>query len=182
MARVLLPAHAGVLSAYGLIAARAMQERSRTHLVRESAASPRALAPLFRPLVSEARAALRAEGIRAKDTVVERLIDCRYAGQSFDLTVPFGPRYVDRFHALHHETYGFHAPDRPVEAVTLRVRALGGEPAPPLPTPRPDLAEGTVLTGPEVVPFRSSTTFIPRGWQARVDERGGLLLTPKGVE
>jgi len=178
--RVLLPAHAGVLSAYGLIAARAMQERSRTHLVRESAASPRALAPLFGPLVSEARAALRAEGIRAKDTVVERLIDCRYVGQSFDLTVPFGPNYMGRFHALHHETYGFHALDRPVEAVTLRVRALGCEPDPPLPSPRPNLPPGTVLAGPEVVPFRSSTTFIPRGWQARVDERGGLLLTPKG--
>ena len=178
--RVWVPAHAGVVSAYGLIAARAVQERSRTCLARGPLARPRVLAPQFAPLLREAADALRTEGFRGRDVTRQRLIDCRYAGQSFDITVPFGPDYREAFHAAHQRAFGFSDAGRPVEAVTLRARALGSEAPPPLPAPRPDFPPGQVRQGPFTLPSRTSTTHVPRGWQARADAQGGLVLTPAG--
>ncbi len=180
--RVWVPAHAGVVSAYGLIAARAFQERSRTCLARGPLARPRVLAPQFGPLLREAAEALRAEGFRGRDITRQRLVDCRYAGQSFDITVAFGPGYPEAFHAAHQRAFGFSDPGRPVEAVTLRARALGSETLPPLPAPRRDFPPGWVGQGPLTLPFRTSTTFVPRGWQARADAHGGLVLTRAGKD
>ena len=132
-----------------------------------------------RPLAETAREALRNEGVRARAIQLERLVDCRYAGQSFELTVPFGRDYVEQFHAAHQTTFGFQAPDRPVEAVTLRVRARGPDPDPPLPSARPDWPAGTVRPGPLSIPFKTSTIHVPRGWQAVSNDFGGVLLTPE---
>jgi len=176
--RVLLPGHAGVLSAYGLIAAQAMQERSRTVLARGKDAAHRALAPLFAPLARAAADALRADGLKTRDISLVRLVDCRYRNQSFDITVPFGPGYQEAFHTAHQKAFGYSALSREVDAVTLRMRALGVEPLPPLPAAHSHLPPGGVLNGPRTLPFKTSTAFIPRTWQAVPDVHGGLLLTP----
>jgi N-methylhydantoinase A len=57
----------------------------------------------------------------------------RYRGQSFELTVPYGPDLAAAFHALHEKTYGYKTPGRPVQLVTLRLRATGVTAKPGLP-------------------------------------------------
>ena len=66
---------------------------------------------------------------------IRRSADCRYQGQSFELTVPVTGGSVDRstvaalaeaFGQEHERTYGHRAgPDEPVEIVSLRVVAQG---------------------------------------------------------
>ncbi len=52
--------------------------------------------------------------------------DLRYAGQSFELLIPFDdPKdLADAFHAEHERRYGHADPDRAVELVTLRAAAV----------------------------------------------------------
>ena len=54
----------------------------------------------------------------------------RYAGQSYELEIPFTARFAERFHRAHETAYGSADPARPLEIVNLRVRLV-------LPTPKP---------------------------------------------
>src|SRR5207302_1321721 len=65
------------------------------------------------------------------DVEVERLMDCRYVGQSHELTVA-GP---DEFPAEHERRNGFARPGAPVEVVALRVRARRPAPLSPADLP-----------------------------------------------
>jgi N-methylhydantoinase A len=79
-------------------------------------------------------------------------VEARYAGQSYELTVPLAlpvtsdhvADAVDRFHAAHRQRYGHALPNAPVEIVTLRVR--GTQPGTPLHLPREDRTDAPVRT------------------------------------
>jgi len=107
---------------------------------------------------------------------------------------------VDRFHAEHERAYNYRRDGAPVEIYRLGVRAVGVTPKPQLKqhelnggsakprgsrsvhfessgsavdTPlyvRADLAAGTQLDGPVIVDQLDSTTVVPPGWRAEVDE------------
>jgi N-methylhydantoinase A len=130
-------------------------------------------------------------------------LDVRYAGQGFEVTVPFAPGWRDDFHRRHARRYGHADPTRALEVVTLRVRAAGGgatpprEPPPRTRRPTPDarirvrfagrahdtpvwsratLPTGCRTAGPAIVCEYSATTVVPPGWRAAVVRGGGLLL------
>ena len=88
------------------------------------AAAARVIGVARRPGASgAARTGRRADAIR---TVVE--LDVRYAGQSFDLTVPFedDPAAIaEAFHRRHERRYGYASRDEIVEIATVRVTAIG---------------------------------------------------------
>jgi N-methylhydantoinase B/oxoprolinase/acetone carboxylase alpha subunit len=65
-------------------------------------------------------------GERVRMTALERALDVRYAGQAYELNVPFARDWRARFHALHAERFGHADATRPLEVVTVRVRARGG--------------------------------------------------------
>ncbi|WP_144799785.1 hydantoinase/oxoprolinase family protein [Halorubrum depositum] len=137
MDRVLVPGPAGVLSAYGLLAADETHDAARTVRLPLSDATAADLGDAFAALTD-----------RVLDDVsdpaaarVERAADCRYAGQSFELTVDAGrgegdgddadgaadpavdpDALAERFAAAHERAYGYRL-DAGVEAVTLRVTA-----------------------------------------------------------
>lgn len=130
---VIVPQMAGVLSALGLLFADVAKDYSRTLLVRADDAGWRAAKGVFDDLARRARKQMRAEGVRPDDLLIERSLDLRYAGQSYELTVPATPRFVDRFHRLHAKRYGHADRAHAVELVNVRLRAIGREPRPPLP-------------------------------------------------
>jgi 5-oxoprolinase (ATP-hydrolysing) len=105
---------------------------------------------------------------------VECLVDCRYAGQSHELTVAA----VDRFPAEHERRNGFARPDAPVEVVALRARArraaaLTAGDLPAVDRPR--------VRGPEVVAEADCTVWVRAGWTAEPGAGGAWLLrrTPR---
>ena len=107
---------------------------------------------------------------------------------------------AERFHAEHEQAYNYRRDASPVEIYRLSVRAVGITPKPQLrrheliggspasagfrpvhfdasgtalETPlylRPDLPAGTNLAGPAVIDQLDSTTLVPPGWRAEVDE------------
>ena len=127
---VVVPKDPGILSARGMLTADVVKDYGRTVLLPASSARAEALEKLFRPLVERARRELKAEGFPRP--AIERMVDMRYQGQSYEITVPLGGRDLRaRFDALHQARFGTSNPARAAEAVTLRVRAAGKVQRPP---------------------------------------------------
>ncbi|HUH15703.1 MAG TPA: hydantoinase/oxoprolinase family protein, partial [Gaiellaceae bacterium] len=141
---VLVPEAAGVLSALGLALSDERRDTVRSLVVPLSEAGE-----------------LPAEGEA----------DVRYAGQSFELTVPLGGDVAEAFHRAHEERYGYADRTRPLELVALRTAQVRPGPlhvhaqAPPRPS----------VTG--VVELDGSTAWIPAGW--RGDWRDGALVVTR---
>ncbi len=68
---------------------------------------------------------MRNEGIKKKVISIQRTVDLRYRGQSFELTIPFTDNLKEIFHHTHAKQYGHSFSEREVEVVNLRIRAVG---------------------------------------------------------
>jgi N-methylhydantoinase A len=131
--RILVPTDPGVLSARGLLGADIVRDYSRTVLYRAyrngsgvpDVKRARALEREFKRLETLAGRYLLHEGVPDRDAVLQRYLDVRYVGQSYEITVPFGEEFERAFHAMHRKLYGHSSPDREIEVVNVRVRAIG---------------------------------------------------------
>src|SRR5690606_24669656 len=96
--RVLVPRYPGVLCALGLLVADVTRDSSRSLLGVED--SP---AALLDEMLAQSRADLAREGIAEADMTFTALLDARYKGQAFELTIPYSPGIdIDAaFHAAH---------------------------------------------------------------------------------
>ncbi len=128
--RVVVPRPGGVLSAFGLLAADESYDAVRTVGVGLNRAESADLESVYDDLVAD----VLADASDRDAARVERAADCRYAGQSFELTVPVDESFdaaavAERFHAAHEQAYGY-AMDESLEVVNLRATATvpGTEP------------------------------------------------------
>jgi N-methylhydantoinase A len=122
---VLVPPTPGVFSAVGLLEA-----ELEHHLVRTLNAT---LAELTDDDVNRAFEALSDEAMglmrEAASPLIERAVDAKYVGQSFELTIPLrGPRtpvaaIAEIFAREHERTYGHRADGDPVQIVNVRIVA-----------------------------------------------------------
>jgi N-methylhydantoinase A len=206
MGTVLVPPHAGVLSALGLLLSPPRIDGARTVLTdpTETARLDRAVADLADTVRAEFQTAV---GRGPVD--VDSSLDMRYVGQSHETSVPYtgGERpdmLRDRFDQAHHRRNGFSRPDDPVEVVTIRAAATGRAALTidqlPEHTPeggarvgtrqvrtsegvtaatvyrRAGLAVDAEITGPAVVLDAGSTTWIDPAARARVHGSGTLVI------
>jgi N-methylhydantoinase A/oxoprolinase/acetone carboxylase beta subunit len=201
---VIVPRHAGVLSALGMLIADVVKDYS-SHVLRPSdEITAAAMAARFEPLIRRARRDLDREGYRGSRQVVTRSVDLRYVGQSYELTVPFGRDYRREFDRLHEKTYGYANPARPTEIVNVRVTAAGVVAKPHLPfvaprrasAPTPsatisgrfggrllrvrlyawdDLIPGATAAGPAVITGDTATVVVPPRFRFRVDGFGNVI-------
>ncbi len=142
---VLVPDAAGVLSALGLVASDERRDRVRSYLV---------------PVAD------------AGELPAEGEADLRYAGQSFELTVPLQPQLAEAFHRAHEERYGYADRTREVELVAVRTADV--RPGPQLELPAGEPFEAA---GPAVVELSGATCWLPPGWVGVRD--GPTLIVTK---
>jgi N-methylhydantoinase A/oxoprolinase/acetone carboxylase beta subunit len=130
---VLVPRHAGVLSALGMLMADVRRDYTSTLVASEATVRLPALARIARPLMDAAARDLATEGFGPARRTIERLLDVRYAGQSSEIAVPWSAGYRDAFDREHQRLYGYADSARAIEVVAIRVRAAGitGKPALP---------------------------------------------------
>ena len=126
--RVIVPSNPGILSALGILRADMVKDTSLTVMRSREEDLSRQLTEAFLPLESRVRKGLTEEGFSEQDLELERTLDARYVGQSYELNVPFDEHSVDEFHKLHQQFYGYCNAQLPVEIVTLRVRGCGRYP------------------------------------------------------
>lgn len=143
--KVVVPAHAGVLSALGMLVADCVRDYSAAVFSEEPAAA-------FARLEAAARQDMRAQGFEA--VTLSRSVDLRYEGQSYEINVP-ASRAAD-FDGIHARRFGYSHSGRPVQAVTARVRAIGR-------TPEADQPDLTVTSDQP----RFASVYVPGGWRRR---------------
>jgi N-methylhydantoinase A len=217
--RVVVPRNPGAFSALGILLSDAVRDSVQSVLLpvpdggRHSAQRWvdfwRDLKSRFAILDRASRAELQREGFCAELARAERRLDLRYAGQSYELTVPFRTDFRQLFHQQHEKAYGHAHPGRPLEIVNVRLRLLIRTPKPELrahrtgnPDPgrarvktkpvwfsgrfhptrlydREQLGAGTRLVGPAVVVEYSSTTVVPPDYSCEVDKCLNLILTAR---
>jgi N-methylhydantoinase A len=205
MPTLLIPRSPGIFSATGLLTTDLKRDAAVTVMKRLDDVDADEVEATFAELEQTGQAELEQEGLAREAMSFVRKIDLRYVGQSFELTVPAGDNLLERFHAEHDRTYGFSAPEEPVEVVSLRLTSVGTIAKPP---PRPLEAGGKVepkehrpvyfaessgyvdcpiydryalpaaatLTGPAIIEEFDSTTVVHPGYAALVDEAGNLLI------
>jgi N-methylhydantoinase A/oxoprolinase/acetone carboxylase beta subunit len=129
MKAVLAPENAGVLSAFGLLLADSVKDYSRSILKTIDKADPAAIERFYREMERRGRHDLSEDGFPAKSIVLERAVDLRYLGQSYEITLPFDPAgfasMATAFHKAHLKAYAYNNPRGTVELVTVRVKARG---------------------------------------------------------
>jgi len=133
MSRAVVPLHPGLFSAFGLLSADIEHHRVQTCYQDSRSADLERLNRLMERMESEVRRLLEEEGFAPGEIRILRKADLRYAGQSFELSLPLpeGPlnagaiRHLEQaFDEEHQKTYGHRA--RPGEAYTLvNLRLIG---------------------------------------------------------
>jgi N-methylhydantoinase A len=165
------------------------------------------IARRLEPLCARGFQEILAEGILPEDIVIERFLDMRYLGQSYELSQPFSPNLLADFHNQHRRVYGHARPEAPLEIVNLRVRATGKVSPPAIPSlpmgeadPGDALIEwrpvilsqgsfnlpfyrgealrpGNQVNGPAVVVRSDTTILVGISDAAEVDPFGNVLIT-----
>ena len=132
--RVLIPVTPGVLSALGTLIADTLKDYVRTVMVLIEKAQDVVFSTLAM-LEEQGRRDLAQEGVSADKIVIERYLDLRYVGQSYELTIPFEGDIIqaaNSFHTVHERRFGYSDPHERVEVVNVRLKARGVATYPPL--------------------------------------------------
>jgi N-methylhydantoinase A len=171
MPAVIVPARAGVLSSVGLLTAPRRRDVVRSWPTPHDHAG---LAVALAMLGNEAAGLVGSHDDEAAVPTVETAVDCRYRGQSHELTVPT----VDEFHDEHRRRNGYARPDQPVEVVALRAVATRPPTVAADDLPAAPRLEGEV-NGPSVIAEADCTIWVADGWSARPGAGGALLMHRK---
>ncbi|MCO6413682.1 MAG: hydantoinase/oxoprolinase family protein [Thiogranum sp.] len=202
MQQALVPAHAGVLSALGMLVAARGRQLSHTVRALLRDCDDGQLLRWFDQLSAQGKAELIEEGV--DETAIQHnfSMDLRYLGQSYTLNVPFRMirQAVSDFHNAHQQRFG-HRLNAEVELLNLRVALsaggcnvalqadtqggfgaplercmLAGVTAPAEVWRRGDLKVGVAVEGPLLVIDTAATTWVAPGWAATRDASDCLLL------
>lgn len=202
MTQILVPAHPGILSAYGMLHAPIGQSASRSVCRDLSEFKSQDINTLLQTLASQASRQLRDLSLHPHRC--EHWLDLRYRGQSATISIAWSPaiNLVSAFSQAHQLRFGFQLLDHAIELVTARVWAFQDVPQVELPTlaakppgtplgfaqlpaysrpvpvfNRANLAIGQQIVGPAIVIEESATIFISTTWLATVESQGHIYLT-----
>jgi N-methylhydantoinase A len=180
---VLIPTTPGVLSALGMLVADTLKDYVRTVMVAAEEASE-VIASVLSELEQQGRRDLDVEGIPLEKMVIERLLDLRYVGQSYELIVPFEDDIttaVESFHALHEQRFGYSDPNERVQVVSVRLKARGL-------VDRPELERQEATPDGDIIPIATRSVIFagangPVAYDTSTYERaslrpGGVLMGP----
>ncbi|RKY86643.1 hydantoinase/oxoprolinase family protein [candidate division KSB1 bacterium] len=204
---IISPKNQGIFSAFGMLFTDIIKDYSLTVLVKVDEIQLNDLKNLYRPLIEKGIIDMKKEGIKKENIIFELFADLRYSGQSFEITIPFDKNYIRNFHNRHYELYGYSFKNKPVELVNIRLKAIyktrkvklrknkscGKNPSEAYIKKkkvifredsifcsvyrRELLKTGNRITGPALIYEYSSTTFIPPGYIALIDEFENMIIT-----
>jgi N-methylhydantoinase A len=198
MESIVLPQSPGVFSARGLLLADVRMDESEAYRG-QSPDADRARSQ-FRALEETLDDRFVEQGFDADDVAIEKSLDLRYEGQSYELAVPLTgdtltedvlEATLERFHDKHAQLYGYAMAEEPVEAITLR--ASGQIETPPLASQRGESSAEAVRTERDVYfedgGFTATPIYVRSGLTtgqqitgpAIIEEPGCTSLVPPGT-
>jgi 5-oxoprolinase (ATP-hydrolysing)/N-methylhydantoinase A len=131
---VVVPNYPGVTAALGLLATDMVYEYVSTVYERLSSLDAGSLQSAFEELEQQARAQLEEDGVAAEQILIQRVADCRYLGQGYELRVDVDSGTIDEtwaqkvrgdFHDIHEREYSRRFEESDIEIPNVRVRGIG---------------------------------------------------------
>ena len=214
---VIVPPNPGILCADGALSSGMRNDFVRTLLIALDAGSVGPVNAAREEIAAAAGAWFASEEIPDPARSLEWTADLRYVGQNYEIQVPWSGERLGRdataelagaFHAAHEQQYGFASTAETIQFVSLKAKAIGALPAPPIPrlepgpeaTPRGeraavfergraraslvyrrgDLAPGQIVHGPAIVEQLDTTVVVFPGDRMRVDPWGNLVISLSG--
>lgn len=182
IATVLVPPNAGVLSAYGLIAADRSLYATVTRRIRVDAAAPDTVRACVKAVRAELDARYAAAGLLGERRL-DVMVEARFVGQAFEIEVALDEAglcaldvdaLLDGFSAAHLRVYRQAADTgaRAVEVVSIRV----GLHMPQAEAPSLGRHTHSPVSGPAVIEDATATIWVPEGWDAAPDAAGNLVM------
>ena len=195
---VLVPPAAGVGSAVGFLAAPVSYEVVRSRYLRLSAFEPGVMEDVMAEMRAEAEAVVGP--VAQGDLSESRRAYMRYVGQGFEIAVDVEDGTADglrqAFDDAYKQLYGRLIPGLDVEVLSWTLTLQAGQAgtdahrfAPPAMSrgstvtasggtrvARDDLSVGDQVVGPIAIVEDQTTTVVPRGFEARVDRQGNVIL------
>lgn len=195
--RIILPVHAGVFSAFGMLYADQVRDLSLTVLGQMRAEQTEAINQAFERLQQQLPPETQASYAYS--------LDLRYAGQSFEINLPWqgDPQAsAQAFHEAHARLHSYARPDHPLELVTLRLRQTVAVTGPELPLwpvsqaaepatcqvwladrwqdvpayQRSQLSQSQRLSGPALILENTSTFWLAPHFELSLDAWGNLII------
>jgi N-methylhydantoinase A len=168
--RILVPPMASTLSALGMLAADIVKDFTRTVMLPGITPIP-LLSDQLNSLAERGFQEIQSDNLATTGIRIERFLDMRYRGQSYELIIPFSDSVYMDFHHLHEQIYGYASLNMCVEIVNIRVRVIGVVTPPPL-LPRPvygpnpakaylDSRRVVFTDGPKETPFYQANLLAP---------------------
>jgi N-methylhydantoinase A len=219
--KVVVPPFAALYSAFGMFAMDIGQDYARSFVARTGTVDLEALNRVYRSMEEEAMASFQSHGIDARDVVLKRTVDMRYLGQFHEVESEIAGGTVTEaeveaavaaFGRKHEELYTFQMPWKPVEMLTLRLKAStpkapfalpevpagSTDPSPALKrhrscrfsgedidTPVYDgrlMRAGNRVAGPAIIEETTTTVVIPEAYVCQVDAYKNYVLTRRHSE
>ncbi len=207
--KVIVPPLASTLSAYGMLVADVIKDYSQTIMLPGDTPSEKFL-EAFDPLVIRGIQDIQNEGFADEDIHIDRALDMRYQGQSYELAVPYSDNILEDFHRYHEDVYGYARREHAVEIVNIRLRAIGkidppSIPASPTGADNPEqayledrevfltdkpvqvplyqgelLSPGNSLSGPAIIVRVDTTVYLSDNESAFVDRFKNLIISIPG--
>lgn len=134
MKHVIVPLNPGALCAVGLVNTDLMYDYSKTEMQLSTNVNLDILDQDYATLEKEAYDRLIEDNMTDEDIVIQRVADCRYEGQGYEMRVPvIGGRVTmetiekmkESFHTVHKRQFGRSYRDVAVEIVNIRVIGTG---------------------------------------------------------
>ena len=190
ISRIIAPAHPGIASAYGMLSADVRHDYVQTLIRPLDQADRDVMESIFQEMESQALSQLAKEGFQGEAAILTRMVDLRYQGQSYELSLELALEPVSDktlaalsrgFHREHSRAYGYAREGEGLEMVNLRLVGLGK-----LPAAHGDAALGRSDREPEPI-NRRPVVFGGRKHDTAVYDRsvlgsGALVQGPAVVE
>lgn len=178
---VIIPPVPGVFSALGMTLADVVKDYSCTMFVSDiKEFTTEKLDEIFVPLEMQAGQDLESEGFKAGTISLKRMLDLRYAGQSFELTIELDDGMIcpddlaGLFHKTHKDRYGFESNDERIEIIAFRIRAIGFRDKPGSANKQGSLPEPIIEAKHQPTPILITKTYFGEWVETQCYDRSDL--------
>ena len=199
--KIIIPARAGILSAQGMVFAEPTLDYMQTLFLVGNELKTKVLATKMKTLVNqglqEAEPIIR-DG-RKSDITIEKYLNLRYQGQSYEIRIPYEKNFIELFHQAHEHNFGYSLSDSPLELVSIQCSIKVNRAKRALPRIMPDqnnkvspasehtvhfehgiekvqvfdrndIITGVMLAGPALIVDNYTTILLPSSFKLEVDE------------
>jgi len=120
--KIVVPARAGILSAQGMVFAEPtldyMQALFLTGAELQSPVLDNTMKRLVSRGLAEAKAISSDDG--RKDIIIEKFLNLRYQGQSYEIRIPYEKNFIELFHQAHEHNFGYRLEEKSLELVSIQ--------------------------------------------------------------